>query len=132
MAVTLSNPLGRVHIYEEALSAAAGFYARECRGVAGVAARSVPDGIAELLGLENIHRGVQIQVTEGQLVVSLFVIVEYGVNIFQVARGVMERVKYGLEHLSGLSVDRIHVHIQGVRVPSPRPRRPREALGRRG
>ncbi len=69
--------------------------------------------------------------TEAQLVVSLFVIVEYGVNILQVARVVMDRVNYGLEHLSGLCVDRIHVHLPGVRVPSSRSRRSHEALGRR-
>ena len=116
MAVTLTNALGRVHIAGEVLSAVAGYAARECYGIVGVTARSVPDGIAELLGLENIHRGVQVQVVDGHLRVNLFVVVEYGVNIFQVARNAMEQVKHRLEQLSGLPVERVDVHVRGVRV----------------
>ena len=116
MAVTLTNALGRVHVAGEVLSAVAGYAARECYGIVGVTARTVPDGIAELLGLENIHRGVQVRVVEGHLQVSLFVVVEYGVNILQVAQNAMEQVKHRLEQLSGLPVHRVDVHVQGVRV----------------
>lgn len=129
MAVTLTNPLGRVQIADEVLSAIAGHAARECYGIVGVIARSVPDGIAELLGLENIHRGVQVRAVDGQLHVNLFVVVEYGVNIFQVARNAMAQVKHRLEQLSGLPVERVDVHVQGVRVSGPG-RRPAHAARR--
>lgn len=132
MAVTLANEWGQIHIAEEALSAIAGFAARECYGIVGVAARGVPDGIAELLGLENVHRGVEIRVEDDRVVVNLFVVVEYGVNIFQVARNVMEQVKHRVEQISGLDVASINVHVQGVRVAhSERRRGHSEDLARR-
>ena len=125
MAVTLTNALGRVHIAAEVLSAVAGHAARECYGIVGVTARSMPDGIAEHLGLENVHRGVQVQVVDNShLRVSLFVVVEYGVNIFQVARNAMEQVRHRLEQLTGLPVDRVDVHVRGVRVSGPAGRGP--------
>ncbi|MBE3598070.1 MAG: Asp23/Gls24 family envelope stress response protein [Limnochordaceae bacterium] len=132
MAVTLTNELGSIRIAEEALSAVAGYAARECYGIVGVAARSVPDGIAELLGLENVHRGVEVRLEDDVIVVNLFVMVEYGVNIFQVARNVMQQVKHRLEQISGLEVGQINVHVQGVRVgEGDRRRRHSESSTRR-
>ncbi|MEW6048175.1 MAG: Asp23/Gls24 family envelope stress response protein [Bacillota bacterium] len=132
MSVTLTNEYGRIELAEEALSAIAGYAARECYGIVGVAARSVPDGIAELLGLESVHRGVEIRIEEGdEVVVNLFVIVEYGVNILQVARNVMEQVRHQLERLSGLRVTGVNVHVQGVRVAEQDRRRTHESFSRR-
>lgn len=133
MSVTLTNEFGRIELSTEALSAIAGYAARECYGIVGVAARSVPDGIAELLGLESIHRGVEIRIEDDEfVVVNLFVIVEYGVNILQVARNVMEQVRHRLEQLSGLTVRQVNVHVQGVRVAeSDRRRSSHESFTRR-
>ncbi|MGE5508896.1 MAG: Asp23/Gls24 family envelope stress response protein [Chitinophagales bacterium] len=43
-------------------------------------------------------------------------IVDYGTNIGQVARNVMDKVKYTVENLVGVTVGRVNIHVQGVRV----------------
>lgn len=131
MAVVLTNTLGRVEIGDEVISSVAGFAARQCYGIVGVSPRGISDGLAELLGMENVHRGVELRMDGDRVVLNLYVIVEYGVNIFQVARNVMEQVKHQVESLTGLVVEQINVHVQGVRVGRLDQRATADSYGRR-
>jgi uncharacterized alkaline shock family protein YloU len=51
---------------------------------------------------ENYERGVDIQFHEDSISVQLYIVVEYGVKISEVARIVQERVKYAIETTLGL------------------------------
>jgi len=91
----------------------------ECYGLVGMAPRNVQEGLTDLLRRENYERGVDIQFHEDSISVQLYIVVEYGVKISEVARIVQERVKYAIETTLGLKVDRINVRVQGVRVTQP-------------
>ena len=52
--------------------------------------------------------------------ITLHVIVSYGVRISEVAKNVMERVKYSVEEVTGLKVNRVDVHVQGVQADMAR------------
>lgn len=108
--------LGRLILSEEAIATIAGAAATECYGVVGMAARRVSDGISELLGKENLSKGVSVTI-EGDLVyVDLTIVVGYGVRISEVARMVVDKVRYTLENATGLTVRKVTVNVQGVRV----------------
>ena len=77
-----------------------GHAATECYGIVGMAARGLRDGIAERLNRENVHRGVEIQVTPDGLVIELYVITEYGTRISEVAHNLMSAVRYSVEKTS--------------------------------
>jgi uncharacterized alkaline shock family protein YloU len=47
---------------------------------------------------------------------DLYVIVEAGINIAEVAHNLIEQVEYMVESSTGLRVDEVQVHVQGVRV----------------
>lgn len=81
--------------------------------------RNIQEGLSDLLRRENYERGVDIQFNEDSISIQLYIVVEYGVKISEVARNVQERVKYAVESLLGLKVDRINVKVQGVRVTRP-------------
>jgi uncharacterized alkaline shock family protein YloU len=51
-------------------------------------------------------------------VVDLYVIVQYGTRISEVANGVMSNVKYALEQALGMPIAAVNVHVQGLRVPN--------------
>jgi len=116
MANEIKNELGRVIFSEELIATLAGVAAMECYGLVGMSSKKLSDGIAELLGRENLSRGVNIEIHDDQLIVDLNVIVSYGNNISEVATNVMEKVKYTLEKTTGLKVAQVNVNIQGVRV----------------
>jgi uncharacterized alkaline shock family protein YloU len=116
MTSAMENELGKVVISEELLANLAGVAAVECYGLVGMASRKLKDGIAELLGRDNLSRGVEVQVEDDRLNVDLYIIVSYGTNIPEVAVNVMEKVKYTLEKYTGLTVTGVNIHVQGVRV----------------
>ena len=108
--------LGKIAISQEVIATLAGAAAMECFGLVGMASRRITDGFVELLGQENWSRGVEINIEGNCVFITLHIIVCYGVRISEVARNVMERVKYAVEEVTGLKVERVDVCVQGVQV----------------
>ena len=116
MGKEINNNLGKIEISEEVIATIAGAAAVECYGLVGMASRKLTDGFADLLGRENLARGVVVTINDDQVVIDLYIIVGYGVKISEVAANVMERVRYTTENLTGLRVAQVNVNVQGVRV----------------
>ncbi|WP_307402064.1 Asp23/Gls24 family envelope stress response protein [Desulfofundulus luciae] len=105
--------LGSIRIADEVVRVIAGLAATEVPGVAGMSG-GVVGGIAEMLGRKNLSKGVKVEVGEKEAAVDLFVIVEYGIRIPDVALQIQENVKKAIESMTGLSVVEVNVNIQGV------------------
>ena len=58
--MTIKTDLGYIDITNEVLAGIAGYAASSCFGVKGMTIRSMSDGLAHLLGLENQSRGVKV------------------------------------------------------------------------
>jgi len=108
-----NNDVGSIRIADEVVGIIAGMAATEVSGVAGMSAGLV-GGIAEMLGKKNLSKGVKVEVGEREAAVDLYIIVEYGVRIPDVALRVQENVKRGIESMTGLDVVEVNVHVQGV------------------
>lgn len=91
----------------------AGLAASEVRGVAGMSG-GVVDGISELLKKKSLSKGVRVEVGEKEAAVDLYVVIEYGARIPDVAIEIQENVKRAIEGMTGLKVVEVNVHIQGV------------------
>ncbi|MGI6199716.1 MAG: Asp23/Gls24 family envelope stress response protein [Christensenellales bacterium] len=114
----LVNDLGAITISDQVLGTLAGAFAVECYGVVGMASKKASDGIVELLGRDNLSRGVKIAVQDNRMVVDLFIIVQYGTSMAAVAQNIIDTVKYNLEQTTGMTVTEVNVTIEGVRVQS--------------
>lgn len=110
------SDMGAVNISEEVIATIAGVTAVECYGLVGMASRKLKDGIYQLLGKEDIKRGVEVAISGREVTLSLYIVVGYGVNIAEVAKNVIERVKYSVENQTGLVVKKINVNVQGVKL----------------
>ena len=108
---------GRIEIAPQAIATLAGQAVLQCYGVVGMASRNLIDGIADLLQPDRWGRGVDVRVRDGQISVDLYVIVQYGTRISEVAHGVMHGVQYALEQALGVPVTEVNVHVQGLRMP---------------
>ncbi|MBM4466622.1 MAG: Asp23/Gls24 family envelope stress response protein, partial [Chloroflexi bacterium] len=84
-------------------------------GVVGMASRSLVGGLAELLHPES-RRGVEVKLEGGQIIIDLYVIIEYGTRISAVAHNIMSNVKFSVEKALGVPVSQVNVHVQGLRV----------------
>jgi len=105
--------LGSIRIADEVVSIVAGLAATDVPGVAGMSG-GIVGGIAELLGRRNLSKGVKVEVGEKEAAVDLYIIVEYGVRIPEVALRIQESVKRAIESMTGLVVVEANVHVQGV------------------
>lgn len=110
------NDLGKVSISDDVLADLAGLTCTRCYGIVGMASQSFQEGVAELLGRESLRKGVRLKRNGDVLSFDLYVIVEAGINIAEVAHNLIEQVKYMVESCTGLKVDEVQVHVQGVRV----------------
>jgi uncharacterized alkaline shock family protein YloU len=119
MPLQLVSENGKIDVADQVIALIAGSAALDCYGLVGMASRKgLKDGIAELLGRENLSRGVEVR-REGELLhLDLYVIVSYGTKISEVAHNIQSKVKYVLEEVVGLKVDLVNVYVQGVRVLS--------------
>jgi uncharacterized alkaline shock family protein YloU len=113
----IETELGNIEISSDVIATIAGIAAVECYGLVGMASRKqIKDGIVELLGQENLSRGVEVKDKDGELIIDIFIIVGYGTRIDEVANNVISTVKYSVEKITGLKVGMINVNVQGVRV----------------
>ena len=117
MTLQLSTELGIVLITDECIAVIAGSAALECYGLVGMASRKqLKDGIAELLGRDNLSRGVEVRRDNDSLHIDLHIIVCFGTNISEGAHNIHTKVQYVLNEVIGLEVDLVNIYVQGVRV----------------
>jgi len=102
-------------VFPSAVAAIAGHAATRCYGITGMAGRGLRDGFAELLRRENVDRGVDVVEVDGGLVIDVFVIVQYGIRISEVAHNLQETVKFEVERSVNVPVLEVNVNVQGVR-----------------
>jgi len=105
---------GRIEVFPSVVAAVAGHAAVACYGVMGMSARGLRDGVALLLRRDNLHRGVDVREAAGQLVIDVYVIVEYGTRITAVAQNLQSTVRFEVERLLGVPVGEVNVFVQGV------------------
>ncbi len=108
--------LGRIEISPNAIASLAGQAVLECYGVVGMANKNLRDGITEILPGGHYRRGIDVKLVERQIVIDLYVVIEYGTRISEVAHGIMNRVKFTVEKALGIPVAQVHVHVQGLHV----------------
>ncbi|MFL5951913.1 MAG: Asp23/Gls24 family envelope stress response protein [Gaiellaceae bacterium] len=109
-APALSSPLGRISISHDVVAHIVGRVATEAYGVVGMASRK------RLLTRDPLRQGVTVRgSSEDGVTIELSVVVEYGLNLAEVASMLRNRVQYEVERLTGLAVASVDVRIQDVR-----------------
>ena len=112
----MNTQLGAVIIDPEVIAKYAGSVAVECFGIVGMAMVNVRDGIVKLLRGDNLTRGVNVQINDNRITLSFHVIVSYGVSISAVSDNLISSVKYKVEEFTGMSIEKINIFVEGVRV----------------
>ena len=113
----MDNQLGSVIIDAGVIATYAGSVAVECFGIVGMAAVNVKDGLVKLLKKEHLTHGIEVEVdAENNINIDFHVIVAYGVSITTVADNLIETVTYKVEKFTGMKINKINIHVEGVRV----------------
>lgn len=103
-----------IQISNDVVAVIAGVAVSEVSGVAGMAG-GFAGGISEVFsGKKNLAKGIKVEVSETQAKIDVNIIVEYGSRIPDVAFEIQNRVKKAVESMTGLNVEEVNVHVQGV------------------
>ena len=107
---------GSIKIADEVVGIITGLAATEIDGVAGMSG-GLAGGLADMLGRKNLSKGVKVEVTDETALVDVYVIINYGNSIPDVAWKIQDNVKQAIEGLTGLNVKAVNVPVQGVNFP---------------
>lgn len=108
-----TTDLGVVRINNSAIATIASIAAMEVRGVykmGGGFRKTMRDIFLRKPG----SRGVRIEMKDSEVKLTVFIIVEYGVDIPKIADDVQENVKHAVEKMAGLVLSEVDVVVEGV------------------
>ena len=109
------DTFGRIDISRSAVATIANQAVNQCYGVVGMANKNLVNGISNLLSRDS-RRGIDVRVDEGEIVVDVYVIVEYGTRIRVVAESIQNTVKFHVEKAVGIPVRAVNVFVHGLRL----------------
>ena len=103
-----------IQISNDVVAVIAGVAVSEVQGVSGMSG-GFAGGITEVLsGKKNLAKGIKVEINEDIARIDVNIIVEYGSRIPDVAFEIQNRVKKSVENMTGLKVEEVNVHVQGV------------------
>lgn len=103
-----------IQISDDVVAVIAGVAVSEVPGVAGMAG-GFAGGITEVFsGKKNLAKGIKVDIADGIVKIDVNIIVEYGSRIPDIAFEIQNRVKKAVEGMTGLKVEEVNVHVQGV------------------
>lgn len=105
--------LGEVQIADEVVAIMAGLAATEVKGVAAMDG-DITNKVISKLGMKSLSKGVKVEMNEGQICVSLALVLEYGYNIPETSEKVQQKVKATIENMTGLEVSDVKIRIAGI------------------
>ncbi|MBP3831391.1 MAG: Asp23/Gls24 family envelope stress response protein [Clostridia bacterium] len=112
------NEAEGIKISNDVIAVIAGVAASEVPGVSAMAG-GLTGGLTEALkGKKNLAKGIKVEATEKTAKIDVNIIVEYGSRIPDVAFEIQNRVKKSVESMTGLKVEEVNVHVQGVNTES--------------
>ena len=107
-----------IQISEDVVANIAGMAIEGIKGIAEMSG-GFAGGISEVLsGKKNMAKGIKVDIKEGKAKIDVNIIVEYGSRIPDVAYEIQVKSKKAVEDMTGLKVEEVNVHVQGVSTPS--------------
>ena len=111
-----AGPSGKIEVSTRAISTVAGRAVAQCYGVVGIAARHPRFATVETLPPDQYGRGVEVRFVDDHVSIDLYVVLEHGLRISEIAHNIMSNVKFAVERTLGMPVVRVNVNVQALRV----------------
>lgn len=116
MALNTSNIYGDITISDDAVAMLINRVALECYGVVDLTSRRLSDSLLMLFNRVPVTKGVKLVTMDNRVFVDLYVILKDGVKREAVVQSLISSVQYNVEHLTGMRVKSVNVHIVGVKL----------------
>jgi len=120
-ATELVTEQGKTTIADVVVSRIAGIAAREVQGIHDLVAQGMGGAVTGLAqrmtGADTRSQGVNVEVGEREAAIDLWLTVDYGVSIPQVAEGVRRNIMSRLQAMTGLIVKEVNINVTDLYFP---------------
>lgn len=107
--------LGRVEIAPEVIEVITGISALEVEGLFAMRG-NFATGVVERFGKKSHSKGVKVELTETGILIDLYVVLNFGVSIPQVAEKLQSNIRQTLKNMTALVIEEINVHVVGIQM----------------
>lgn len=123
--VTLQNHVGKISISPDYFTELIGNTVAKCFGVISMNVTGVKETLraailsankANTVNQNDRRRGVRVRFIKEKLLVDLHISLMYGVNMNAVIRSIINKVGYTIEQSTGISVEKVNVYVDNIRV----------------
>ncbi|MBP1969710.1 putative alkaline shock family protein YloU [Virgibacillus natechei] len=115
--VSDDSGLGTVEIAPEVIEVITGIASTEVEGLFAMRG-NFASGVAERFGKTAHSKGVKVELTDNGILIDLYVILNFGVSIPQVAQNLQSSIRQTLKSMTALEIDEINVHVVGIQMDS--------------
>lgn len=113
-----SNSSGSILISPQAIASVTKHHTLLSYGVIGLAPRNILEAFYHFFK-KNPNYGINVNYNKSGLNINIYIIVEYGMRIKSVTDSISSSVKYNVEKTIGIPVNRVNVHVRGLRISNP-------------
>ncbi|MDC3415484.1 Asp23/Gls24 family envelope stress response protein [Aquibacillus salsiterrae] len=117
--VSEDSGLGKVEIAPEVIEVIAGIATTEVSGVSYTRG-NFATGVVERLGKKSHGKGIKVELTETGVIIDVFVVIDYGTTIPDVAQKIQSNIRQALKNMTALDVNEVNVHVVGVQMEQPK------------
>lgn len=117
--INTSQDIGEIKISADVITVIAHTVASEIEGVSSMSS-GIAENISSVLGRKNASKGVKVEMNDKDVSIDLFIMVDFGARIPDVAWKLQERVKSSVESMTGMHVTAINIHVLGVNFDKTR------------
>jgi uncharacterized alkaline shock family protein YloU len=107
---------GAIEVSSRAIATVAGRAVAQCYGVVGIAAAHPRLTAVELLDPGHYSRGVVVRFDHNHITIDLYVVLEHGLRITEIAHNIMANVRFAVAQVLGAPGVRVNVNVQALRV----------------
>jgi len=113
--VSNETSLGKVEIAPEVIEVITGIAASEVSGVSSMRG-NFATGVVERFGKKTHSKGVKVELTDRGILIDLYVVLNFGQSIPQVAQDIQTNIRETLKNMTALDVEEINVHVVGIEM----------------
>lgn len=110
-----TTPIGSIHVSPRAVATIAYQAALESYGVVGLAPKNLIDGLTNVIAKDPTH-GVDVHYDGENIIIDMYIVIEYGTRIKSVASSVANTVRFHVEKALGMPINQVNVHVSGLRI----------------
>ncbi|WP_106497182.1 Asp23/Gls24 family envelope stress response protein [Lentibacillus sp. Marseille-P4043] len=107
--------LGTVEIAPEVIEVITGIAASEVEGISSMRG-NFATGVVERFGKKSHSKGVKVELTDTGILIDLYVVLNFGVSIPEIAQKLQTNIRQTLKNMTALEIAEINVHVVGIQM----------------